>query len=110
MVHLLINHPTFNSINEKFEYGRTALHEGEYLNILKLITLFILLFKASKEGHDNVVHLLINHSKFNSINENDKYERTALHEGEYLKIFKLITYSFYYLKHHLEDMIMWFIC
>ena len=65
MVHLLINHPTFNSINEKFEYGRTALHEGEYLNILKLITLFILLSKASSGGHDKVVHLLINHLKCN---------------------------------------------
>ena len=33
MVELLINHPTFNSINEKDEDGATALHLGEYLNI-----------------------------------------------------------------------------
>ena len=88
MVHLLINHPTFNSINEKNDYdGQTALHYGEYLNIFKLIILFILLFKASRRAHDKVVELLINHPTFNSINEKDKNSRTALHEGEYLNIF-----------------------
>ena len=65
MVHLLINHPTFNSINEKNKYGRTALHYGEYLNIFKLIISFVFLFKATTEGCDIVVHLLINHLKCN---------------------------------------------
>jgi len=87
VVSVLINHPTFNSINVKDKYERTALHYGEYLNIFKLITLFILLFKASTEGYDNVVHLLINHPTFNSINERDKDGRTAIHNGEYLNIF-----------------------
>ena len=89
MVHLLINHPTFNSINEKDkDYERTALHYGEFSTIFKLITLSILLFKASSGGYEKVVHLLINHPTFNSLNEKDKYfERTALHYGEYLNIF-----------------------
>jgi len=91
VVSVLINHPTFNSINEKDKEGRTALQWGEYLKIFKLITLFILLFKASEEGHYKVVHLLINHPTFNSINEKDKEGRTALQWGEYLNIFKLIT-------------------
>ena len=82
MVHLLINHPTLNSINEKDEYGRTALHYGEYLNIFKLIILYISLFKASYTGHDKVVHLVINYPKCN-INEKDALGRTALHYGEY---------------------------
>ena len=87
MVLLLINHPTFNSINEKDKYGATALQKGEYLNIFKLIILFILLLKAWRNGHDKVVELLINHPTFNSINEKDKDGATALHKGEYLNIF-----------------------
>jgi hypothetical protein len=78
----LIKHPKFN-INEKEIYERTALHFGEYLNIFELIILFILLFKASEKGHYKVVNLLINHPKFNSINEKDSIQRTALYEGEY---------------------------
>ena len=85
----MINHPTFNSINEKDNNGATALHYGEYLNIFKFIILFILLFKASKEGHDKVVHLLINHPQCH-INEKEEDGKTALHYGEYLNIFKLI--------------------
>ena len=48
MVNLLINHPTFNSINEKKKDEETALHYGKYLNGFKLIILFILLFKAQR--------------------------------------------------------------
>ena len=33
VVELLIKHPTFYSINEKDQNGKTALHEGVYLNI-----------------------------------------------------------------------------
>ena len=90
MVLRLINHPTLISINEKDGNGKTALHTGEYLNIFKFIILLILLFKASEEGHDNVVHLLINHPTFNSINKTDGDGKTALHKGEYLNIFQLI--------------------
>ena len=43
VVHLLMNHPQCN-INEKDKDDQTALHKGEYLNIFKLIILFILLF------------------------------------------------------------------
>jgi len=110
VVHLLINHPTFNSINEKDKDGQTALHYGEYLNIFKLITLFILLFKASSRGHEKVVHLLINHPTFNSLNEKDDDGQTALHVGEYLNILKLINLFILLSKYHLEEMIMWFIC
>ena len=49
--------------------------------------MIILLLKASINGHDKVVHQLINHPTFNSINEKDKYDKTALHKGEYLNIF-----------------------
>ena len=86
MIHLLINHPQCN-INEKDKGGKTALHDGEYLNIFKLIILFILLFKAIIYGHDKVVTLLLNHQSFNSINEKDTYGQTALHYREYLNIF-----------------------
>ena len=44
------------------------------------------LFKACGEGHDQVVRLLINHSKFNSINEKNEDGQTALHWGEYFNI------------------------
>ena len=87
MIHLLINYPTFHSINEKDKDGRTALHDGEYLNIFKLIFLYILLLKASYTGHDKVVHLVINHPTFHSINEKDEDGRTALHYGEYINKF-----------------------
>ena len=86
VVSLLINHPQCD-LNEKDEDGRTALHFGEYSNIFKLIILFILLFKASGNGHDKVVSILINHPTFNSINERDQHVTTALHCGEYLNIF-----------------------
>ena len=83
---MLINHPKCN-INEKDKDGKTALHKGEYLNIFKLIILFILLFQASCNGHEKVVELLLSNPTFNSINEKYKYDITALHEGEYLNIF-----------------------
>ena len=57
MVHLLINHPQCN-INEKDKDGSTALQWGEYLNIFKLIILFILFFKASESGHQRIVDLI----------------------------------------------------
>ena len=57
MVSVLINHPKCN-INEKDGLGSTALHWGEYLNIFKLIVLFILSFKASESGHQRIVDLI----------------------------------------------------
>ena len=74
-----------NSNNEIAKYDRIILDEGEYLNIFKLIILFILLVTASFNAHYKVVHLLINHPKCN-INEKDKDDQTALHYGEYLNI------------------------
>ena len=86
VITLLINHQSFNSINEKDKYGQTALHYCEYLIILKLIILFILLFKASQGGHDQGVYLLINHPKCN-LNDKNIVGHTALHLGEFLNIF-----------------------
>ena len=58
-----------------------------------------------------MVCLLINHPKFNSINEKDKDGETALHYGEYLYIFKLIIiFNLYYLKHQVQDLINWLVC
>ena len=58
VVSLLINHSRFNSINEKDILGRTALHEGEYSNLFKLIILLILLFKALEKSHSQIVNLI----------------------------------------------------
>ena len=89
MVCLLFNHPKFNSINDKDIRGETALHWGRYLNAFKSTILFILLFKASEKGYDQVVSLLFKHPKCN-LNEENEYGQTALHLGEYLNKFKLI--------------------
>ena len=83
MVSLLISHPKCN-LNDKDEDGWTALHFGEYLNTFKLAFLLILLFKASRGGHDQVVSLLINHDGFDLIDEKDGLGQTALHTGKYL--------------------------
>ena len=83
----MLENPKFNSINDKDKDVKTALDLGEYLNIFKLIILFILLFKASINGHDKVVSVLIKHPQCN-INEKDKNGQTALHLGEYLNIFQ----------------------
>ena len=41
VVSLLIKHPKCN-LNEENGWGQTALHLGEYLNIFKLVILFII--------------------------------------------------------------------
>ena len=51
MVSLLINHPRCN-LNEKNEYGQTALHLGEYLNLIKNKGT-TLLFSVAQEGKNN---------------------------------------------------------
>jgi ankyrin repeat protein len=87
VVRLLINNERCN-IHEKINFGRTVLHWGEYLNILInyfFLNFIFLLFKASKNGHLEVVRLLINNERCN-INEKDNIGRTALHYGEYLNI------------------------
>ena len=64
--------------------------------MLKLIISFLfyfLFFKASREGHLEVVGLLINNERFNCLNEKDKYGDTALHLGEYLNV--KINYFFF---------------
>ena len=43
MVRLLINHPKFDSINEKSEDGKTALHLGKYLNVFKSIVFYFII-------------------------------------------------------------------
>ena len=40
VVTLLINHQSFDSINEKDEDGQASLHYGEYLNIFKYTIFF----------------------------------------------------------------------
>ncbi len=87
VVRLLINNERCN-INEKDNYGYTALQWGEYLNILInyfVLNFIFLLFKASERGHLEVVRLLINNERCN-INEKDNGGRSALQLGEYLNI------------------------
>ena len=55
------------------------------VNIENAIILFYFIFyyfKASGQGHLEVVHLLINNERCN-INEKDKVGKTALHSGEF---------------------------
>ena len=56
VVSLLINHPSFNSINEKEGYSLTALHYGEYLNIFISI---VLLFYYSKHQCMGLIKWLV---------------------------------------------------
>jgi len=44
--------------------------------------ILFLFYKASGQGHLEVVHLLINNERCN-INEKDKVGKTALHSGEF---------------------------
>ena len=53
-----------------------------------MIFLFTFIAAFTNCWHDKVVELLINHPTFNSINEKDKNDQTALHKVEYLNIFK----------------------
>ena len=60
------------------------------VNILIFKNFFIhWLLKASWNGHDQVVSLLINHRSFICINEKESNGQTALHLGKYLNVFIL---------------------
>ena len=54
-----------------------------FIIILHYITLNLKTFKASREGHFEIVSLLLNSLKFKLINEKDNFGKTALHLGKY---------------------------
>ena len=74
LVSVLINHHQCN-LNETDKYGGTALHWDEYLNIFKLIILFILLFKAQMRGHQRIVDLIQSKTQNQTETENTKSKK-----------------------------------